>query len=139
MAGVMRSGRAWLGMTIIFLCGAVAGVLGSAAFVHHRIRAFHREGAPAVRRLVMHALDWKLDLSGTQETAIAGILDDVHREFGEFRESHREIIHAIVERGLERIEAVMTPEQDDAWQDLRGAVEAHLERAHFGDAPGERR
>ncbi|MBI4881999.1 MAG: hypothetical protein HY812_20420 [Planctomycetes bacterium] len=135
----MRNGRAWLGMAVIFLCGAVAGVLGSAAFVHHRIRAFHREGPPAVRRLVMHALDWKLDLSSAQKTAIAAILDDVHRDFGLFRDSHQEQIRLIVDRGLQRIEAELTPEQDDAWEDLRGAVEAHLERVRAGGAPDEKR
>lgn len=122
--------RRWalsLGLLGVFLAGGVTGVFAAAAYVHHRLRALHTGGPHALHALGMRWLDWELDLSPEQETAIEAILLDTHEEFFRFKSRHNEEIRAIVFPALERIDAELTPEQAESWRATRDRIVEHAE------------
>jgi len=129
MANVARKWALCLGLVGIFLAGAITGVVGAAGYAHHRLRALHAEGPQALHRLGMTLLDWKLGLSDQQEVEIDAILRDTHHEFLQFKSRHNEEIRQIVLPALERIDAVLTPKQAEAWRDLREGIARHVEDA----------
>jgi len=124
--------RTWLislGLAGLFAAGAVTGVLATAAFVHHKLRALHHAGPHAVNALAMKWLDWELDLRPDQEAAIETIVQEAHLQLFKFKTEHNEELRAMALPTLERIDAVLTPAQAERWRHTRARIVQHFEAA----------
>src|SRR5688572_12700126 len=131
--------RKWvlsLGLAGIFLAGCITGVVGATGYIHHKLHALHSGGPHAFHRLGMTWLDWKLDLNDQQAVEIESILREAHGEFLGFKDRHGEEIHAIVVPALERVDAVLTPEQEPDWREIRARIVGHFEAQPDRDSDG---
>jgi hypothetical protein len=117
----------FLALLGIFLAGAVTGVCAAAAFVHHRLNALHDGGPHALHALGVEWLDWRLDLSPDQEVAIEQVLVDAHMDLFRFKSEHNAEIRAILLPALERVDALLTPEQAEEWRGIRAHIVEHAE------------
>ena len=113
-----------LGITLIFLFGAVTGVIGSALYVHHFMGRFHSRGPLAFEDVALRLLDLQLDLDEQQEQGIAAAIHELHLDLIRFKHEHRDEIDEMVDAGLLRIEAQLRPEQLDTWTSLRSRIRA---------------
>ena len=114
-----------LGLAGIFAAGCVTGVCAAAWFVHHRMHALHGGGPHAIEALGVEWLGRELDLDDAQEAELAQILRDAHLELFRFKSRHNDELLAIVHPALERIDALLTPEQAARWSPLRAHVVEH--------------
>lgn len=116
-----------LGLVGVFAFGVVTGVFGTGAYIHHHIRGLHGggHGPERMESLGVAWLDWELDLDDSQHASIGEIVRDVHLELFRFKTAHSDEVQAIVMRGLERIDAELTPGQAERWAPLRGRLAEH--------------
>lgn len=116
-----------LGLAGLFLCGALTGVFAVGGMLHHHLRGLHSHGPNGAHTLGVKWLDWELDLDAEQERELEQILDEAHIDLFRFKSEHNEEITAILEPSLERIDALLTPEQAERWAPMRARVVEHLE------------
>lgn len=135
MANARRTWALSLGMLGIFLAGGLTGVFAAAGYLHHHLRALHASGPRAVHLLGVKWLDWELDLDDRQEASIEEILSAAHLELFQFKSRHNLEVRAMVLPALERIDAVLTPQQAERWSEIRRHVVEHVD-ATAETAPG---
>ncbi len=100
------------GILAIFFLGAAVGGLGTHIYMKRRIENFFQKG-PSDRfigRVMKHMLD-ELDLTPEQRVSVENISKEMQADLVEFRRTHQPELEEIVESGLTRIKAVLTPEQ----------------------------
>lgn len=99
------------GITFVFFLGFLSGSLGTGIYVKHRIGRFIK-GDPSERQtLIMKKLRKKLDLTRSQESDIAEIVNNSLKELHIFRRKHRSEAEAIIDRAAERIKEKLNEEQ----------------------------
>jgi hypothetical protein len=136
----MASRKGWtlsLGVLVVFGAGVVVGVLGAAAYVHHRLGALHEADPHALHALGMHWLDSELDLTAQQAKAVEEILNDAHLELFRFKSRHNEEIREIVLPALERVNALLMPSQAERWEPIRQRIVEHAEATLDSEATTE--
>lgn len=126
----MKRWRIWLGIWIIFFCGVAVGIVGTGLYIHNRVVSIFHGGPKAFERAVLDALDWHLDLDGEQIDALALIIADTHKEIYLFRKTHHQGLREICTKSLNRVEEVLTPLQQEEFEELRGKIEAHMDMIH---------
>ena len=124
-----------LAILLLFVSGIVVGVMGSAAYLHHKLSALH-DGPAGIHRLGRQIIDWNLDLTPEQENEIDRIMHDVHMQFFAFSSEHHEELHAILISGLDRVDAVLDERQREKWGRMRRAVDRHMEQLADGPPVG---
>lgn len=132
----MNRAKLCLAILVLFCSGVVFGVVGSMAYVHHSLGAFHRAGPTGIHKLGAHLLDWNLKLSREQEAQVNEILHEVHTEFFEFSSHHHEVLHEIIGRAVVRIEAILNESQEEEWAAIRNRLEQHMRTLASGEMPG---
>jgi len=98
------------GILLVFFLGVIIGALGHDIYMHHKIKAFGKEG-PLEKFLSMRRLTDKLDLTPPQQTEIKKIVDDTMTQLDEFKEKHRPFFDNIVENCISSIKERLNPEQ----------------------------
>jgi len=131
-----RRSRTWLvclGLVGVFAAGVATGAFGAGAYIHHHLLRLHGEGPEGLHNLGLDWLDRKLDLTSEQEAEVASVVEDVHLALFRFKTEHNDELEAIVTPGLERIDALLTPEQTAAWRPIRERIAAHAAATLHGD------
>jgi hypothetical protein len=121
---------ALLAMTALLLAGVVVGVMGTHAFYAWQV---HRPGGLAAFavRLLGNSLDRQLDLSAEQKRQVDAILADTRGELQQVRRDTVPRLLAIRSRSLDRINAILTPPQQERLRRFR-ARRAHTLERLFG-------
>jgi hypothetical protein len=122
-------GRIVLYFTLVFLAGGGVGALATYEVVVHHA---HVGGAESFRRQMIAELTKRLTLTPVQVKQLDGIFDMTRKEFGDFRESHKDEMHAIFERQNERILAILTPAQAAEFKKI------HAEHQHEHEKSGNK-
>ena len=123
----MKSWQVWVGVVVLFLAGAVTGICGAAAWIHHEFAALHQHGpGEAIDLGLLRMVDWKLDLEDHQTEEILAALRDVHRGFLVLHSRQMDAIHDVVDPAFARIDAALTEEQRPAWRSVRESFMDHL-------------
>jgi hypothetical protein len=115
--------KVWAGILLVFFLGALAGSLGTSAYLKHRIERFSRGKRPSIRMVLIKKLDRELDLTDTQRVEVEKILDQLETKLRELRQKHRpdleEAFAHSFDRIKDRLDQEQKPELDKIRQELR--------------------
>jgi hypothetical protein len=115
--------RTWLPFAFTLLAGVLLGVIGMAAWIHHRLDVLREDGPEAIS---LHVLDHELDLDDPQEQQAREILRRIHQHVADFHHAHVDELHAILGQGAAELQAILRPDQVVDWQDLHDRMLSHL-------------
>jgi hypothetical protein len=118
--------RSWLPLSLVFLAGALAGLVGAGVWVHAQLGALHAAGPEQLDDLALRMLDRELDLDAAQEPQAREVLHEVHGRLADFHRAHGEELHAILRDGATRLNALLRPEQVPDWAELHERMLDHL-------------
>lgn len=109
----MKKWKLWVGIILIFVTGIGVGAAGTGLYVRHSLISFFQEGPPAVTHFVVKRLTRELNLSETQQVAVAKEIAAIQRRLQELRLRNRPEIHQIISTGVDRIKEQLQPEQQE--------------------------
>lgn len=126
--------------TLVFVAGAGVGALGTYQYTstHQHPHGGGPSGAESARKQAIDELTKRLKLTPEQVSKLDPIFDQTRKEFGEFRERHRDETKAIYERQTARIEAMLTPEQVPEFRKLHEERQREREKAEREKAAREK-
>lgn len=127
----MNKTKAIFGVILVFMLGAVCGAMGTHMINRNRSDSFMK-GTPESREtaIVSH-LTRKLELDSRQQSQISQIIHENHAAMNRIRTQYRPQIQSILEQGQSRIAAILTQEQNTAFQKIIEERKRH----HFQDKP----
>jgi Spy/CpxP family protein refolding chaperone len=99
----MKSWKAIVGITAVFLLGVLAGGLLTAGIIRHRFR--HR-GDVIVRRLSS-----KLDLDETQREQLRVIVTDAEEQIRVLRQQVQPQVETVLTQAEAKVRLILTPDQ----------------------------
>ena len=117
----------------MFALGAAAGIVGTGAYVKHRMEPFIGAGPPPIGRLLMRRLSRDLDLTEDQRRTVERIFDQMGEKLLELRQKYQPEIETVIENGLKSVKT----ELNDRQKKQMDAVYARLKqrwrrRGRFG-------
>ena len=110
----------------LFVLGVFCGALAVHLF-YARALAMHRSPEWMGRGPLVRALSRRLELTPEQQDQLQEILVDARREGEKLRQRLRPEVEAQMERTRQRIEAILTPEQQRRFERM------HAEHRHWAD------
>jgi Spy/CpxP family protein refolding chaperone len=111
---------------LLFAGGIAVGALGDRYYNETEVKA--RPSAEDVRRRYLAEMQSQLKLTPEQMTKLEAIMDDTRARFRALRESHRPEVDRIRQEHVERVKAILTPQQSaiyDRFVAQHEAREAH--------------
>ena len=93
--------------------GFALGVIGTSAFVGHKVRDFMRSEPPAMQRIAYRALYSKLDLSESQKKELEPILVDFAEEFRQVRKEMNPRVKKLINETIEKSRPILNTEQQE--------------------------
>ena len=114
----MKNIRLIILILIIFLLGAVCGMVGTGAFLRSRLAHMANEGPPAVRHVIMRTLTRKLDLTAEQQQDISAIISQAQEQLAIVRTAIQPQIETIMSNSASRIQQSLQPEQEAEFERL---------------------
>jgi hypothetical protein len=107
----MNKLKVWVGILLVFFLGALAGSLGTGAYLKYRIERFAKGRRPPIKMVLMKKLSHELDLTQTQRFEIEKILDELEAELHELRQKHRPELDRLFDRRFDMIKEKLNDEQ----------------------------
>lgn len=107
----MKPWKLWVGMFLVFAAGVIGGIVGSALYVRHTVRAIVFDGPRVVNQLVTKKLVRELNLSDQQADAIAHIVWDTQHRLHGVRQRYRPETEHIVAASIVKMKGELTAEQ----------------------------
>lgn len=114
----MKRWKAIAGILVIFLLGAMSGVLGTSLVVKHRIEMFHEKGPPSFKPLFMSRFGNRLDLTQKQRMEVGRILDSLHLQLRQLRHDFHPKVKTAFDNAFKEIEEKLTPSQKQKMEQL---------------------
>lgn len=123
----MKRSAALLAVVALFVVGVAVGIVGTHLFYAQR---FGRPAGPPgfMGRYFLEQLESHLDLTGEQRRQIDGILEQTREEAEMLRQEVHPRLRELFERTGAEIEAVLTPEQQGRFRQLRESQRGGMER-----------
>ncbi len=126
------NGRAVAIIAAVFVGGVAVGALGFRAFAHRRMEhAFEGRDGQGMERMMLHAIDRRVDLDPTQRDRIASILGESHRDRRALTAPIEPDLEALRKKTEARIRDVLRPDQRPAFD----AFAEHLAERHRRGLP----
>lgn len=106
----MKTFKSLLLVALVFLAGAVAGVVGTRAVVRHVVREViaHPETVPP---RVERNLAFRLRLDSGQRVKLHEIMSGTHGQLKDLRQEYRPRVILVLSNANNQITALLTPEQ----------------------------
>jgi biopolymer transport protein ExbB/TolQ len=114
--------RIVLYFALVFMAGVGVGGLGTRYYFGAQGK---QGGAERFRAQVVADMTRRLQLSPSQVQQLQAIFDNTRKEFGDFRDRHRDETHAIFDRQNERIMAMLNPWQQAEFKRMQAERHAH--------------
>ncbi|MGH9456523.1 MAG: hypothetical protein ACRD2J_02670 [Thermoanaerobaculia bacterium] len=106
-------------LALVFLAGAIAGIVGDRIFLVVHERVLPPGGFDFFARHMVRRLDYRLDLTDAQEAQVRRILETrTERMQGMMASVHGEL-HGELAAAHEEIAAILTPEQREKFERMR--------------------
>jgi hypothetical protein len=114
----MKTFKLVLLLALVFLSGAVAGVVGTRAVVRRVVQqaVLHPE---RVQSVIERSLTRKLKLDAGQQVKLRGILSGAHGQLKDLRREYGPQYGLIVSNVSGQITAMLSPEQQVRFQELK--------------------
>jgi hypothetical protein len=114
----MKNPKAIFGILLIFILGAVCGVLVTHSIQHSRFESFIKGGHGAHEEMFVKRLTSKLDLDSRQQEQVRVIVKETHSGISQVRSQIRPRIESLLEQGQVRISAVLRPDQQEKFRTI---------------------
>lgn len=114
--------RATFYIVLIFLCGALAGIVGTTLWL--RANAFADSNPKHSTRHTVKRFTQELNLTPAQAKQLNEILDDTHAAYHQLEAQEEEIR----QKGRARIREMLTPEQKPKYEQILARIEARRKR-----------
>lgn len=114
----MRRTATWLIVLLVFLAGALAGILGTEQYTHYRFSQFVKKGHPARWEVLLKEMSKDLDLREDQRSEIRVILEEMENKVEQLKQTFDPQIKAVFDEGFHRIREKMTGEQMEKFDDF---------------------
>jgi septal ring factor EnvC (AmiA/AmiB activator) len=116
--------RASVYITLIFLCGFVAGTLANTAWKQWVGSATAASSRRSSTQHTVERLTRELSLSGDQTRQLNDILDETHRQYRE----HEDKIETVRQQGRDRIRKILTDDQRGKYEQILAKLESSRKR-----------
>lgn len=109
----MRRWKLIIGITLIFMVGALAGALGTGLYFRQKmeqLEKFRRGGSKKIDLLVKQ-FTRDLDLTKEQQAEVRKIIEKSESEIEDIRQKYLPKIKSIIDQSFAQMRAKLTPEQ----------------------------
>jgi hypothetical protein len=114
----MKTFKLLLLVTLVFLAGVTAGVVGTRIAIRHWVNtAIQRP--QNVQLFLERNLRWQLGLDARQRVQVHQILTDARGQLRELRQQYRPQVTAVVTNTEAQISAILTPEQQLRFEQMQ--------------------
>ena len=114
----MKTFKFFLLVTLVFLAGVTAGVVGTRMVIRHWVNtAIQRP--QNVQLFLERNLRWQLGLDARQRVQVHQILTDARGQLRELRQQYRPQVTAVVTNTEAQISAILTPEQQLRFEQMQ--------------------
>jgi hypothetical protein len=113
--------RAVLSVCLVFSSGVLLGALGHRYFALKEVSAGppQRRSMDDMRKMYLQEMKDKLNLNSKQLEDLKVVLDETGTKYRNIREKYRPEMQAIQDEQVTRINAMLNPEQQSAYEQLR--------------------
>ena len=101
----------WFGLMVLFLAGALTGVVGTSLYYQYEDEHRWDNGPAGRQERIMKRLTQELSLASSQEAEIEPIVKRAHLEILRVRVQHQPDIDRILGLGMDELKAKLSPEQ----------------------------
>jgi Spy/CpxP family protein refolding chaperone len=124
-----------MGVTLVFLAGALAGSLGTGIYLRHKMEAFEggRPGGPEMTSFLVKRFTHDLDLTQAQQAEVRKIVEESEQKIKAIRQQYLPEIKGIIDQSFALMREKLSPEQQKKLYKLH----EKLERSR-GPIPPER-
>jgi len=131
----MKKWKLIMSVALVFVLGLLAGSMGTGLYVKHRFRPPKKDPSE-MRAFILERFSQKLDLTEEQRKVFKRIIDQVREKLEEhFRKTHSEI-GQIVKPGFSQMREVLSPEQQERFDELLERFERHRKQRPKYGPPG---
>jgi hypothetical protein len=116
----MKRLRAWLGVVLIFLFGAVCGSVLTIAVIQKQAKLLFHGGTARDEDPIVAKLRRELKLDGTQQTAVRKIVVDARAQIEAIKQRVQPETRAVLAEGEEKVRAILRPDQAARFEKLLG-------------------
>ncbi|MCX7886346.1 MAG: hypothetical protein N3B01_03685 [Verrucomicrobiae bacterium] len=114
----MRHWKVILGVTAVFLLGALAGALLMHRIYQKRIRSYVRNQAAVSSEWIVRQMSRQLKLTAEQREKLLPVINDTRRRLNEIRVESEPKIRETFQDMERQIREILTPEQRDKFDKL---------------------
>jgi Spy/CpxP family protein refolding chaperone len=114
----MKNCKAIAGILLVFILGAAGGSLVTYMIDKARFEHFVSGGHRMREGVIVERLTKKLDLDGSQQEQVRGIMHETHEGIRQVRSRIHPQIEALLAAGQDRIKAVLRPDQREKFDRL---------------------
>lgn len=125
----MKRVKLTVGICLVFILGALAGMLGTGVYMKYRFEKFGPGPPPPhARERIMKRLTETLDLTEKQQGEIREIVDLTQSRMDAVRERHLPEIKKITEQSFELMKEKLDPEQIEKLDELRAKIKSEIKK-----------
>jgi len=114
----MKTFKLFVLVTLVFLAGMAAGVVGTRVFIRHWVSSAIQR-PENVQILMERNLRWRLHLDARQRVEVHRILTDARARLRDLRKEYRPQDVAVLTNTEAQISAVLTPEQQALFEQMQ--------------------
>jgi len=114
----MKRWKAIVGILLVFLLGALAGVLATYAVYQQRMEGVARGEPGRTREFIVRRLTRDLSLDPPQSEQLRAIVRETHAELRELRKKIRPETEEIMARSQDRVRAILRPDQREKYEKI---------------------
>ncbi len=123
---------------VVFVLGMMVGVVGTGVAIKHG-PAFGPRDPEGRKAFILKRLDRRLELTASQKTRVAAIVNRRHDKAREQFRRHRQALHAFMTQSFAEIRRELTPEQQIKLDAFQNELEERFrKRGHRFHPPHER-
>ena len=125
-------------LVLVFILGILTGVVGTGMALKHG-PPFGARSPEGRKAFILKRLDRRLELTASQKTRVAAIVNRRHDKAREQFRRHRQALHAFMTQSFAEIRRELTPEQQIKMDAFQTELEERFrKRGHRFHPPHER-
>jgi hypothetical protein len=131
----------WIGLIVLFLAGALTGIVGTMLYCRYEQEHRWEQGPGARQERVMKKLAHELSLTSSQREALKPIVAHAHLELLTLRVRHQPEVGRILTDGMKDMKTTLSPEQQSKLDALYAQLQRRwsMSRDFLRDAEAERK
>lgn len=119
----MSRATLWTGLIVLFLAGALTGVVGASLYYQYEDEHRWDRGPAAGQERIMKRLTQELSLSPSQQADIEPIVNRAHLDMLRLRVHHQPDIDRILNLGMEALKTKLSSEQQGRLDELHAQLQ----------------